>query len=107
MSAGPNPATFPIPRALLADGILYLRQAPDDTMAGCGVCQGDWVIVRHQDAAELGETVVARVGGEDVIRFVAGSSRGQELFAADLDIRPVLVSDAVITGRVVAVLRTL
>lgn len=107
MPAGQAPGVFPIPRALLSDGTLFLRPAPDDSMAGCGVCKDDWVIVRQQDAGEHGQTVVAAVGGKEVIRFLAHSSIGLELLAASLDIRPVPVTDAVITGRVVAVLRQL
>lgn len=107
MPAGQARGAFPIPRALLSDGTLFLRQAPDDSMAGCGVCKDDWVIVRRQDTAEHDQTVVAAVGGKEVIRFLAHSSIGLELLAASLDIRPVPVTDAVITGRVVAVLRQL
>lgn len=104
--AGQDPGAFPIPRGLLADGILWMLKAPDDTMAGCGVCKGDWVIVRRQDAGEHDETVVARVDGEDVIRFLANFSTGLHLIAADVRIKPVPVADAVIIGRVVAALRT-
>jgi repressor LexA len=98
--------TFPIPRELLAgDGTLFLMRAPDDTMAGLGICKGDWAIVREQDDADDDDYVVITIEGAAAIRFLGTIHGGRVLLAASMSVTAIPARDAVITGRVVAVLR--
>jgi repressor LexA len=98
--------TFPIPRELLADdGTLFLMQAPDDTMAGLGICKGDWAIVREQNDAENDDYVVTMIEGAAAIRFLGTIHGDRVLFASSISEPVIPARDAVITGRVVAVLR--
>lgn len=118
MTAPEKPAeTFPIPRGLLADGDLFMMQVPDDSMHGHGIRQDSWLIVQRLDdagrsaadadaaAGEKEVIVVARAGEQDLVRFLIQAGSERMLFAASVSIRPFSADTAVITGRVIAVLR--
>ncbi|WP_275409945.1 LexA family protein, partial [Paractinoplanes deccanensis] len=78
-----------MPRAVVGEGVHFMLRVRDDTMAGAAVRSGDLVVVRRQPSAEAGDIVAAMVEGETVVRIVQAGD------------------DAVVLGRVVAVLRQL
>ena len=50
---------FPLPKALVGDGTLFLLEVVGDSMVDAAICSGDYVVVRQQPDAENGEIVAA------------------------------------------------
>ncbi|XVV17693.1 LexA family protein [Actinoplanes sp. CA-131856] len=75
----------------------------DDVMAGSGIRGGDLVVVRRQSGAQAGEIVAVTVEGEAVVRVF----ERQVWAARSRPARHVPGDEAVVLGRVVAVLRQL
>lgn len=76
------------------------------SMIGDGILDGDYVVVQPQSTAENGETVVALVGGSGVTLKRFYRERGRiRLQPASPYLEPMFVSEVVIQGKVVAVIR--
>ena len=71
---------FPLPRQLVGEGTLFLLKVVGDSMINAAIADGDWVVVRQQDAQD-----------GDIVTATAYT--------------PILGDEASILGRVVAVLR--
>ncbi len=50
---------FPLPRDIFSGKDLFMLRVEGDSMIEAGISDGDYVIVRSQNAAEVGEIVVA------------------------------------------------
>jgi len=59
---------FPLPQNLFLGGDLYMLRVEGDSMIKTGIYDGDYVVVRKQDNAELGEIVVALWQGQATIK---------------------------------------
>lgn len=90
-------------------GDYYLLRVEGDSMIGDGILDGDLIVVRHQEQAEMGDIVVAMLedGGATVKRLAI--QNGQvALEASNPEYAPIMVGDPeglAIKGRVVAVAR--
>ena len=59
---------FPLPKALVGDGTLFLLRVVGDSMIDAAIADGDWVVVRQQQDAENGEIVAAMIDGEATVK---------------------------------------
>lgn len=59
---------FPLPQSLFIGGDLYMLRVEGDSMVKAGIFDGDYVVVRKQDDAEIGEIVVALWQGQATIK---------------------------------------
>ena len=59
---------FPLPRALVGEGALFLLRVTGDSMAEAAICDGDWVVVRQQPVADNGEIVAALIENEATVK---------------------------------------
>ena len=75
-----------------------------DSMVGAGILSGDKVIVRPQSTANHGEIVVALLGDEATVKRLSLRG-GVWLMPENPDYDPIDGSEAVILGRVKAVIR--
>lgn len=57
-----------LPVSLFGEGPFYLLTARGESMIEAGIDDGDWVLVREQDAAEPGKVVVALIGDEVTLK---------------------------------------
>ena len=74
-------------------------------MINAAITEGDWVVVRRQPEVENGEIVAAMIDGEATVKTLKRSSGHIWLIPHSPVHIPILGDDAVILGRVVAVLR--
>ncbi len=96
---------FPLPRQLVGDGALFLLKVAGDSMVDAAICDGDWVVVRQQPVAENGEIVAAMIDGEATVKTYKRRGGHIWLLPHNPAYEPIPGDDAVILGRIVAVLR--
>jgi repressor LexA len=98
---------FPLPRQLVGDGELFLLQVVGDSMVDAAICDGDWVVVRRQQAAENGDIVAAMLDGEATVKTFRRRDGQVWLMPHNPAYEPIDGTDATILGRISAVLRRL
>jgi repressor LexA len=96
---------FPLPRALVGEGTLFLLRVAGDSMIEAAISDGDWVVVRQQPTAENGEIVAAMIDGEATVKTWRHRDGHVWLLAHNAAYAPISGDDATVLGRVVAVLR--
>ena len=78
-----------------------------NSMIDEGIFDGDTVIVKRQNTAENGETVVAFINGNEVtLKKIFKEKNRIRLQPANPDLKPLFVKSVIIQGKVVSVLRT-
>ena len=97
---------FPLPRQVVGDGQLFLLKVSGDSMIDAAICDADWVVVRQQPVAEVGEIVAAMIEGEATVKTYTRRDGHVWLLPHNAAYEPILGDDATILGRVVAVLRS-
>ncbi|NHN56077.1 transcriptional repressor LexA [Calidifontibacter sp. DB0510] len=98
---------FPLPRQIVGEGDLFLLTVVGDSMIDAGICDGDWVVVRQQPTAENGEIVAAMLDNEATVKTFKRSHGKLWLLPQNPNYDPIDGTDAVILGKVTAVLRRL
>ncbi|WND40829.1 transcriptional repressor LexA (plasmid) [Streptomyces sp. BB1-1-1] len=99
--------TYVMPRQLVGDGELFALKVSGESMIEAAICDGDVVTVRRQQVAEPGDIVVAMLDGEATVkRFQRDAAGHAWLVAHNPRFQPLAADDAVILGKVVAVMRT-
>ena len=96
---------FPLPRALVGEGTLFLLRVTGDSMIDAAISDGDWVVVRQQPTAENGEIVAAMIDGEATVKTWRRRDRHAWLLPHNPAYAPIPADDATVLCRVVAVLR--
>lgn len=96
---------FPLPRDLVGEGDLFMLQVVGDSMIDAAICDGDWVVVRQQPAAENGDIVAALIDGEATVKTFKRRDGHVWLMPHNPAYAPILGDEATIMGRVVSVLR--
>ena len=97
---------FPLPKQLVGDGQLFLLKVIRDSMVDAAICDGDWVVVRQQPTAENGDIVAAMLDGEATVKTFKRRDGHIWLMPHNPDYEPILGDDAVIVGKITAVLRS-
>jgi repressor LexA len=96
---------FPLPRELVGDGELFMLTVVGDSMINAAICDGDFVVVHRQQAAENGDIVAALLEGEATVKTLKRRDGHVWLMPHNPAYEPILGDDAVILGRIVSVLR--
>jgi repressor LexA len=99
---------FPLPKELVGEGNLIALRVAGDSMIGVAIADGDWVVVRRESDVENGDIVAATIDGVEVEGTVKTFKRADGhiwLMPHNPVYTPILGDDAVIVGKVVAVLR--
>ena len=96
---------FPLPRQLVGKGELFRLKVSGESMIDAAICDGDWVVVRTQNTAENGEIVAAMLDGEATVKTFRQRDGHTWLLPRNSSFEPILGDDAVVLGKVVAVLR--
>lgn len=95
----------PLPRQLVGTGDLFMLKVVGESMIDAAICDGDWVVVRSQATAENGEIVAAMLDGEATVKTFRRRDGHTWLLPRNSAFEPILGDEAVVLGRVVAVLR--
>lgn len=96
---------FPLPRQLVGKGDLFMLKVSGESMIDAAICDGDWVVVRSQNSAENGEIVAAMLDGDATVKTFRQRDGHTWLLPRNSAFEPILGDDAVVLGKVVAVLR--
>jgi len=98
-----------VQKSLLSkSGIHYALRVKGNSMIEDGINDGDTVIVRRQNTADNGETVVGLINGNEVtLKRIFQEKNGFRLQPANSSLSPLFVRDLVIQGKVVSVIRNL
>jgi repressor LexA len=99
---------FPLPRQLVGDGELIVLKVVGDSMINAAIADGDWVVVRRETDVENGDIVAATIDGVEVegtVKTLKRSDGHVWLIPHNPAYAPILGDEAVIVGKVVAVLR--
>jgi repressor LexA len=96
---------FPLPKTLVGDGTLFLLEVSGDSMVDAAICHGDYVVIRQQPTAENGEIVAAMLDGEATVKTFQKKDGKIWLLPHNDAYDPIDGTDAVILGKVTAVLR--
>ncbi|MEV5451305.1 transcriptional repressor LexA [Streptomyces sp. NPDC052535] len=98
---------LPLPRHVVGEGELFALKVVGESMIGAAICDGDVVTVRRQASAEPGDIVAAMLDGEATVKRLKRDEGRVWLMPHNPAFAPLPGDDAVILGKVVAVLRTL
>jgi len=97
---------FPLPSDFLS-GEGFMLRVIGDSMIEDGIHEGDLVVVRRQQTADNGETVVAMIDNEATVkRFYKEKSRIR-LQPANKRMKPMYFDTVDIAGKVVGLVRNL
>lgn len=97
--------SFPVPKEFLEGGDGFMLRVKGDSMVEDGIMNGDYVIVRRQDTAEDGETIVALLDDEATVKRFYRENGRIRLQPANSSMRPLWFDNVRIVGKVVGVLR--
>ena len=101
---------MPLPEDLTGTGNLFMLRVRGESMIEAGILDGDYVVVRSQPDANLGDTVVAGIPGDEAtVKTYARRNDKVVLEPANAALRPIEYdpADVTIYGKVVTVLRRL
>lgn len=94
-------------RDLVGHGTLFSLRVRGDSMVDAAICDGDVVVVRQQPTAYSGEIVAAMLDGEATVKVYRVTRGHVELVPCNEAYQPIPGDDAVVLGKVVAVVRRL
>ena len=97
---------LPLPESIVGKGDLFLLQVKGDSMIDLAICDGDFVVIRSQKDAQKGEIVAAMIDGEATVKTWSKKDGHYWLLPANDDYAPIPADEAVILGKVTAVLRS-
>ncbi|WP_345752841.1 transcriptional repressor LexA [Microbacterium rhizophilus] len=96
---------FPLPRQLVGKGELFMLKVSGESMIDAAICDGDWVVVRVQNTAENGDIVAAMLDGEATVKVFRQRDGHTWLLPRNSAFEPILGDEAVVLGKIVAVMR--
>jgi repressor LexA len=96
-----------LPRQLVGHGELFMLRVKGDSMIDAAICDGDWVVVRRQNAAENGDIVAALLDEEATVKTFRRRDGHTWLLPQNTRYEPILGDHATVMGKVVSVLRSL
>jgi repressor LexA len=96
---------LPLPRSLVGAGTLFMLEVKGDSMVDAAICDGDYVVIRQQPTAENGEIVAAMIDNEATVKTLQRKDGHLWLLPHNDTYEPIDGDDAVILGKVTAVLR--
>ena len=97
---------LPLPESIVGKGDLFLLQVKGDSMIDLAICDGDFVVIRTQKDAQKGEIVAAMIDGEATVKTWSKKDGHYWLLPANDNYAPIPADEAVILGKVTAVLRS-
>jgi repressor LexA len=96
-----------LPRQLTGEGELFMLRVSGDSMVDAAICDGDWVVVRRQNAAQNGDIVAALLDDEATVKTFRQRDGHTWLLPQNSAYEPILGDQATVMGKVVTVLRAL
>lgn len=96
---------YPLPVDFLGGSDGFMLRVRGESMIEDGIHDGDMVIVRRQETAENGDTVVALIENEATVKRFYQENGRIRLQPANCTMEPIMVDHVNIAGKVVGLLR--
>ncbi len=97
--------TFPLPFDFLNTDDVYILKIQGDSMNNAGIIDGDLVVVKKQSTAQNGDIVVALLGDEATVKRFFREENHIRLQPENEMYEPIITRDAVVLGKVTALVR--
>ena len=99
--------TIEVPESFLGTGEHFALRVRGDSMIGDGIHDGDLILLRKQEDAENGQTVVALIDGEATVKRFYRKGPSVELHPANSSMEPLILGAEKVTvqGVVVGLIR--
>lgn len=97
--------TFPVPLDFLSGGDGFMLKVKGESMVDDGIVSGDYVIVRRQETANDGDTVVAMIEDEATVKRFYKEKNRIRLQPANQELKPMYFDNVQIVGKVVGLIR--
>ena len=99
--------TIEVPESFLGTGEHFALRVRGDSMIGDGIHDGDIILLRKQEDAENGQTVVALINGEATVKRFYRKGASVELHPANASMKPLVLeaSKVIVQGVVVGLIR--
>ncbi|MEF9879438.1 MAG: transcriptional repressor LexA [Clostridia bacterium] len=99
--------TITLPQAMLGDGDHYVLSVKGESMIDIGIMDGDYVVVRKQSTAHNGDIVIAMIDDEATVKRYYRENGGFRLQPENQTMKPIIVSEVTILGKVISLYRIL
>ena len=96
---------FPIYKQSYLNARLFALRIKGDSMIEAGIMNGDYVVVEKRNYAENGEIVVAMIEDEATVKKYYVENGIIRLQPCNSSMRPLILKDVTILGKVISVLR--
>ena len=96
---------FPIYRQSYLNARLFALKIRGDSMIDAGIMNGDYIVVEKKNYADNGEIVVALIDDEATVKKYYAEDGSIRLQPCNQSMRPIIVKDATVLGKVISVLR--
>ena len=96
---------FPIYKQSYLNARLFALRIRGDSMVEAGIMNGDYVVVEKKNYADNGEIVVALIDDEATVKKYYIEDGNIRLQPCNQNMRPIIVKDATVLGKVISVLR--
>ncbi len=97
--------TFPLPLDFLNTDDVYILKIQGDSMNNAGIIDGDLVVVKKQSTAQNGDIVVALLGDEATVKRFFREGNHIRLQPENELYEPIITRDAMVLGKVTALVR--
>lgn len=98
-------STLTLPVQLTGDSDCFMLRVQGESMMNIGMYEGDMLIVRHQNTANNGDVVVARIDDEATVKRFYKENGHIRLQPENDDFDPIIVKDCHIEGLVIGLVR--
>jgi len=96
---------FPIYKQSYLNAKLFALRIRGDSMIEAGIMNGDYVVVEKKSYADNGEIIVALVDDEATVKKYYNEDGNIRLQPCNASMRPIIVKEAAVLGKVISVLR--
>lgn len=97
---------FPVPSEYISsNNNLFMLSVKGESMIGCGIMDGDYVIVQQQATADNGDIVVALIDDGATIKRFYKEKDFIKLQPENPDMEPIIVNECKILGKAVGLFR--
>ena len=94
-----------LPRELVGRDEVFCLRVQGESMIDVGILDGDIVVLRQQDSAENGDIVVALVEDEATLKRIFYEEGHVRLQPENAAMAPIIVDNAAVLGKLVALIR--
>jgi repressor LexA len=99
--------SFPLPLDFVRSDNVFILMVRGDSMIEAGIIDDDYVLVRQQSTAKNGDIVVALIEDEATVKTFYRESDHFRLQPENKSLKPILVKDVSILGKVIGVFRSI